>query len=130
MMSEMNCVNGSVQQINQYVNPNSGIYTPPINCHYTQLSTSGVDDSIMKISIGRNGKVFKAITRQANVNYIWYHKDKQIVEIWGPERNLPDAYKRIFDRIQKIITKVVSGEIELNEEGEKKSNQNNTMDIS
>ena len=106
-----NSVNTSVP--NQYYGGNPGVYTPPMDCHYTQLSTIGVNNDIMKISIGKNGKVFKAITRQANVNYIWYNKDNHYVEIWGPEKNLHDAYKRVFDRIQKIITKVANGEINL-----------------
>ena len=108
----------------------SGVYTPPNNCHYTQLNTAGVSDEIMKISIGRNGKVFKAITRQSNTQYIWYNKEKHFVEIWGPEQNLPDAYKRVFDRIQKIITKVATGEIDLNKETEKIEEQENRMDTS
>ncbi len=99
---------------NQYYGQNPGVYTPPNNCHYTQLPITGVSDEIMKISIGRSGKVFKAITHQSSVNYIWYNKEKNFVEIWGPENNLPDALKRVFDRIQNIITKVANGEINLN----------------
>jgi hypothetical protein len=131
MMTEQmtpNAVNTSVP--NQYYGGNPGVYTPPMDCHYTQLPTNGVTDDIMKISIGRNGKVFKAITRQANVNYIWYNKDNNYVEIWGPEKNLPDAYKRVFDRIQKIITKVANGEIDLNKETDKIINKENAMDTS
>ena len=118
------------QNVHTNVNPNAGVYTPPTNCHYTQLSTVGVSDDIMKISIGRNGKVFKAITRQSNTQYIWYNKEQHLVEIWGPEQNLPDALKRVFDRIQKIITKVANGEINLNKETEKIEEQENTMDTS
>jgi len=118
-----NSVNTSVP--NQYYGGNPGVYTPPMDCHYTQLSTIGVNNDIMKISIGKNGKVFKAITRQANVNYIWYNKDNHYVEIWGPEKNLHDAYKRVFDRIQKIITKVANGEIKLSDS----ESQSNNVDV-
>ena len=118
-----NAINSSVP--NQYYGGNPGIYTPPTNCHYTQLSTQGVAEDIMKISIGKNGKVFKAITQQANVNYIWYNKQNHHVEIWGPEKNLPDAYKRVFDRIQKIITKVANGEIKLSNS----ESQSNNVDV-
>lgn len=131
MMTEQmptNAVNDSTP--NQYYGGNPGVYTPPSNCHYTQLPTTGVSDEIMKISIGRSGKVFKAITRQASVNYIWYNKEKQYVEIWGPEKNLPNALKRVFDRIQRIITKVANGEIDLNKETEKIVNKENAMDTS
>ena len=118
-----NAINSSVP--NKYYGGNPGIYTPPTNCHYTQLSTQGVAEDIMKISIGKNGKVFKAITQQANVNYIWYNKQNHHVEIWGPEKNLPDAYKRVFDRIQKIITKVANGEIKLSNS----ESQSNNVDV-
>jgi len=128
MMTEQmpsNAVN--VTTPNQYYGGTPGVYTPPINCHYTQLSTTGVSDEIMKISIGRGGKVFKAITREASVNYIWYNKEKHYIEIWGPESNLQDALKRVFDRIQKIITKVANGEIQLKKYTEKIVNKENEM---
>ena len=126
MMTEQmssNAINSSVP--NQYYGGNPGIYTPPTNCHYTQLSTQGVAEDIMKISIGKNGKVFKAITQQANVNYIWYNKQNHHVEIWGPENNLADAYNRVFDRIQRIITKVVNGEIKLSNN----QSESNNVDV-
>jgi|TARA_B110000114_G_scaffold77939_1_gene82578 hypothetical protein len=114
---------------NQYYGKNPGVYTPPLNCHYTQLPTVGVSDEIMKISIGKNGSVFKAITNQANVNYVWYNKESLFVEIWGPEQNLPDATKRVFDRIQKIITKVANGEIVLKNKTELIIKKENAMDM-
>ena len=100
-----------------------GSYNPPLNCHYVQLPTQGVSDDIMKISIGGNGKVFKAITNRAGVNYIWYNKEHHYVEIWGPEQKLQDAYNRVVERIQTIMTKVASGEIKLKENREENVNR-------
>jgi hypothetical protein len=100
---------------NAQVLQTAGIYTPPLNSHYTQINTSPVSDDVMRISIGQGGRVFKAITHQSNVNYIWFNKEKQFVEIWGPEKNLPDAYNRIVTRIQNIMNKVNSGELKIKE---------------
>ena len=83
---------------NAQVEKTAGIYNPPLNAHYTQIDTSPVSDDIMRISIGQGGRVFKAITHQANVNYIWFNKEKKYIELWGPEQNLPDAYSRVVAR--------------------------------
>ena len=61
---------------NAQVLQTAGIYTPPLNSHYTQINTSPVSDDVMRISIGQGGRVFKAITHQSNVNYIWFNKEK------------------------------------------------------
>ncbi len=93
----------------------AGVYNPPLNAHYTQIDTSPVSDDVMRISIGQGGRVFKAITHQSNVNYVWFNKEKKYIEIWGPEQNLPDAYNRIVTRIQNIMQKVNSGELKIKE---------------
>lgn len=100
---------------NAQVEQTAGIYNPPLNAHYTQIDTSPVSDDIMRISIGQGGRVFKAITHQANVNYIWFNKEKKYIELWGPEQNLPDAYNRIVARIHNIMNKVNSGELKIKE---------------
>ena len=100
---------------NAQVEKTAGIYNPPLNAHYTQIDTTSVSDDVMRISIGQGGRVFKAITYQANVNYIWFNKEKKFVEIWGPEQNLSDAYNRIVARIQNIMNKVNSGELKIKE---------------
>ena len=100
---------------NAQVEQTAGIYNPPLNAHYTQIDTSPVSDDIMRISIGQGGRVFKAITHQANVNYIWFNKEKKYIELWGPEQNLSDAYSRVVARIQNIMEKVNSGELKIKE---------------
>mgnify|MGYP001200313303 FL=1 len=100
---------------NAQVMQTAGIYNPPLNAHYTQIDTSPVSDDIMRISIGQGGRVFKAITHQANVNYIWFNKEKKYIELWGPEQNLSDAYSRVVARIQNIMEKVNSGELKIKE---------------
>jgi hypothetical protein len=104
---------------NAQVLQTAGIYNPPLNTHYTQIDTSQVNEDVMRISIGQGGRVFKAITYQSNVNYIWFNNDKKFIEIWGPEKNLPDAYNRVVTRIQNIIQKVNSGELKIKENRQK-----------
>ena len=104
---------------NAQVLQTAGIYNPPLNTHYTQIDTSQVNEDVMRISIGQGGRVFKAITYQSNVNYIWFNNDKKFIEIWGPEQNLPDAYNRVVTRIQNIMQKVNSGELKIKENRQK-----------
>lgn len=104
---------------NAQVEQTPGIYNPPLNAHYTQIDTTSVSDDVMRISIGQGGRVFKAITYQANVNYIWFNKEKKYIELWGPEQNLPDAYSRVVTRIQNIMQKVNSGELKIKENRQK-----------
>lgn len=104
---------------NAQVLQTAGIYNPPLNTHYTQIDTSQVNEDVMRISIGQGGRVFKAITYQSNVNYIWFNNDKKFIEIWGPEKNLPDAYNRVVTRIQNIMQKVNSGELKIKENRQK-----------
>ena len=113
-----------LQQQNQYNQHISGVYNPPVNAHYTQINVGDINSEVMKIVIGKNGKVFKAITHQSNVQYIWYNIENKYIEIWGPEHNLQDAYDRIINRLTDICAKINTGKINL----KGKSNQEDNED--
>lgn len=77
--------------------------------HYCHIEIQDEDVSLMPLVIGKEGCVFKAITAKANVNYIWFELNKDIItrtihiiEIWGPHHNLAKAKNMILRRIQKI----------------------------
>ena len=114
---------------NQYNQHISGVYNPPVNAHYTQINVKDINSEVMKIVIGKNGKVFKAITHQSNVQYIWYNIENKYIEIWGPEHNLQDAYNRIITRLTDICAKVNTGSINLkgNDNNDNNDNNNNNM---
>lgn len=120
------------QQQSQYNEHISGVYNPPANAHYTQINVGDINSEVMKIVIGKNGKVFKAITHQSNVQYIWYNIENKYIEIWGPEHNLQDAYDRIINRLTDICAKINTGKINLkgnfNQEDNEDTNDDDMME--
>ena len=116
------------QQQNQYNQHISGVYNPPVNAHYTQINVGDINSEVMKIVIGKNGKVFKAITHQSNVQYIWYNIENKYIEIWGPEHNLQDAYDRIINRLTDICAKINTGKINLKGDSNQEDNEDTNDD--
>ena len=58
------------------------VYNPPI-AHYCHVSVAHMNiESILK-AIGKQGFFFKKITWDCNANYIWWNKEKNVIEIWG-----------------------------------------------
>ena len=57
-------------------------YEPPI-AHYTQLDVSEYSDDEILYVIGKGGKGFYKLTRELGVNYLWWDKERKVVEIWG-----------------------------------------------
>lgn len=57
------------------------------------------EKNIWKI-MGKEGKVFKAITMRSRCKYIWYNKERGVIEIWGPHNNLMTAEELIKERIK------------------------------
>jgi hypothetical protein len=58
----------------------------------------------VKYLIGKKGKHFKQITKDANVSFIWYDEDNHSVLIWGPQENLSIAVQMLFKHIEHVKT--------------------------
>jgi hypothetical protein len=58
-------------------------YTPP-NAHYSQLSVSDYTDDQLFAFIGKTGKKFYWLTQKLGLDYLWYDKERKVIEIWGP----------------------------------------------
>ena len=74
-----------------------GVYNPP-NCFYTQLAIS-LNESEIRQLIGKNGCNFKRLTNNSNLNYIWWNKSANVIELWGNNYNLLSA--KVY--VQKYI---------------------------
>lgn len=111
---------------NQVMTFASGVYNP-----YTHIVLSEkpictimeitIPIDWMKFVIGKEGKFFNVITYQAGVQYIWYHKNTKMVEIWGySDVSINDAVKRIKDRMDRICLNMLtnSGMYRVNDNGE------------
>ena len=72
-------------------------YNPPLNTHYTELDVSTYDEDFMWFAIGQKGKNFYDITSWLKIEYLWYNKERQVVEIWGSWKSLVerDAKSRV-----------------------------------
>lgn len=62
-------------------------YRPP-NTHYSELDVSSYEsDDIFKF-IGKSGKRFYWLTNFLELSYLWYDKNRKVIEIWGPFESL------------------------------------------
>ncbi len=76
---------------------------PPFDCHYFQFRID-FEDSIIKRLIGRDGYYFKNITQKFKLRYVWYDKEKNIIEIWGSNPKIFNFVKNyILNRSYWII---------------------------
>lgn len=58
-------------------------YTPP-NAHYSQMDVSDYTEDQIFAFIGKTGKRFYWLTQRLGIDYLWYDKDRKVIEIWGP----------------------------------------------
>ena len=57
-------------------------YNPP-NAHYNQIDVSDFSIEEMLYAIGKNGHRFKKMTADTGTQYIWFDKERNVVEIWA-----------------------------------------------
>lgn len=79
-------------------------YNPPMAPFYFELKLSPfVQLSTMLKVIGKEGNAFKAITHQSGSDYIWWNKDKNVIEIWAYSYYVAlDAFYRVAERYQRF----------------------------
>lgn len=82
--------------------PLEGCYSPPMNREFTAVFVGGLSLEVMIRVIGRQGSVFKAITKESGVDYIYHLRDQQMIAIWGYEEYLEDAVYRLNDQIERV----------------------------
>ena len=99
-----------------YVNGfQSGVYNPPtmvtfehgptLICtpeQHVRYVTVDINPELMKFVIGTSGYYFNAITRASGVSYIWFDKQMNRIEVYGPIWCLDNAEKRLTDRMTHI----------------------------
>jgi hypothetical protein len=83
--------------------PTKGVYNPPLNRDFIALDVKNIDDKTMLKIMGKEGKVFKAISHQTGVDYIFWLKNEGLIAIWGYSDSLPYAIQRLQNRIYLII---------------------------
>jgi hypothetical protein len=58
-------------------------YTPP-TAHYSQMDVSEYTEDQIFAFIGKTGKKFYWLTQKLGLDYLWYDKERKVIEIWGP----------------------------------------------
>ena len=58
-------------------------YTPP-TAHYSQMDGSEYTEDQIFAFIGKTGKKFYWLTQKLGLDYLWYDKERKVIEIWGP----------------------------------------------
>jgi hypothetical protein len=78
-----------INELKQYEHYTSKMapYTPP-NTHYSEMDVSSYTDNELYRFIGKNGKRFYWLTKFLELSYIWYDKDRKVIELWGPYSSL------------------------------------------
>ena len=78
-------------------------YSPP-NTFYSQTYGLFENQDMYKF-IGKNGAHFKFLTTKLGLDYIWWNKDTNIIELWGPHHRLKYAKKIVDDKLNEYIQK-------------------------
>ncbi len=79
-------------------------YSPPI-AHYSQLDVSQHSDEDILYVIGKGGRGFYKLTTQLGLNYLWWDKERKVVEIWGSFGALNSGAK---DKLDSLISQKIS----------------------
>ena len=64
-------------------------YVPP-NTHYAHLNVSLYTEDMIFSFMGKSGHRFYKLTTQLGLRYIWFNKEKMVIEVWGPFESLRD----------------------------------------
>jgi hypothetical protein len=59
------------------------MYYPP-NSHYSEMDVSEYDQDDLFRFVGKGGRKFYYMTRVLGLDYLWYDRERQKIEIWGP----------------------------------------------
>jgi phosphate starvation-inducible protein PhoH len=76
-------------------------YSPP-NTFYSQLYGLFENEDMYQF-IGKNGAHFKYLTSKLNIDYIWWNKETNIIELWGPHYKLTFARKIMQKKLDEYM---------------------------
>jgi ATP phosphoribosyltransferase regulatory subunit HisZ len=76
-------------------------YDPP-NTFYSHVKGLEEQEDMFQF-IGKNGSHFKFLTEKLKIKYIWWNKDSNIIELWGPHNKLANARKQMEEKMDKYM---------------------------
>lgn len=97
--------------------PKPKVFNPPRDMAYTEVSTKGISIDILKHVIGKDGRTFKAITYESDVEYIFLLPPPyEAIGIWGFPQTLADGKRRVEERLAFVLEKARRGDYDNNRE--------------
>jgi len=78
-------------------------YSPP-NTFYSQTYGLFGNEDMYKF-IGKNGAHFKYLTTKLGIEYIWWNKETNIIELWGPHYKLKNAKNVLNKKLEEYMNK-------------------------
>ena len=70
-------------------------YNPP-SSHYSQMDVSGYDQEHIFSFIGKTGKRFYWLTKLLDLDYLWYDKERKVIEILSLSAHLNNNLNMSF----------------------------------
>jgi len=81
-------------------------YQPPIGTNYSQVKLLPEEVKYVGRIMGKGGRWFKMFTQKNRLKYVWFNKERGVIELWGShdsiERGLPVVERRINIIMSKI----------------------------
>lgn len=81
-------------------------YQPPIGTNYSQVKLLPEEVKHVDRIMGKGGRWFKMFTQKNRLKYVWFNKERGVIELWGShdsiERGLPIMERRINIIMSKI----------------------------
>ena len=78
-------------------------YSPP-NTFYAHVYGLFENEDMYKF-IGKNGAHFKYLTEKLKLDYIWWNKEANHIELWGPHYRLNFAKKIMNKKLEEYTAK-------------------------
>ena len=79
----------------------AGEYSPP-NTFYSHVKGLDTNEDMFKF-IGKQGSHFKFLTNKLGLDYIWWNKDSNVIELWGHHNRMLNAQKVMKQKKEKYL---------------------------
>ena len=88
-------------------------YNPPVGTNYSQVKLAVEEIPHIFRIMGKGGKWFKTFTQNNRLKYVWFNKDRGVIELWGAHDVLEKSVPIMERRINNVMSKIdVSHEVE------------------
>ena len=76
-------------------------YSPPVT-FYSHVKALPREEDMYKF-LGKDGVHFKVLTNKLRLDYIWWNKEQNVIELWGAHKYLKRANKQMTLKLKAYI---------------------------